>query len=115
MTTVSPPTPVRSGASLSGGKLPRWAPAAVAVLAVGLALLLNVTTDVSGRAGTLLVAVLLFIVLQSAWSFRSEGRRHAVDRFATTLVYSESGEGNDHMHAIDLDGITAYVAITRIQ
>ncbi len=34
---------------------------------------------------------------------------------ATSLVFSEHVEGNDHMHAIDLDGITAYVAITRIQ
>jgi isoleucyl-tRNA synthetase len=34
---------------------------------------------------------------------------------ATTLVVRENGESDDHMHAVDLDGITAYVAITRIQ
>ena len=39
----------------------------------------------------------------------------AEEVLATTLVFSERGEGDDHMHAIDLDGITAYVAITRIQ
>ncbi|MGH7618958.1 MAG: isoleucine--tRNA ligase [Gemmatimonadaceae bacterium] len=33
---------------------------------------------------------------------------------ATSLAHSERGEADDHMHAIDLDGITAYVAITRI-
>ena len=36
---------------------------------------------------------------------------------ATTLEFSERGDGqtDDQTHAIDLDGITAYVAITRIQ
>jgi isoleucyl-tRNA synthetase len=34
---------------------------------------------------------------------------------ATSLVWSEHGEQDEQTHAIDLDGITAYVAITRIQ
>jgi isoleucyl-tRNA synthetase len=34
---------------------------------------------------------------------------------ATSLEWSERGEQVDQAHAIDLDGITAYVAITRIQ
>jgi len=34
---------------------------------------------------------------------------------ATSLVWSERGEQDEQAHAIDLDGITAYVAITRIQ
>ena len=34
---------------------------------------------------------------------------------ATSLEWSERGEQVDRAHAIDLDGITAYVAITRIQ
>jgi hypothetical protein len=34
---------------------------------------------------------------------------------ATTLVFSERGETDDRMQAIDLDGITAHVAINRIQ
>jgi isoleucyl-tRNA synthetase len=39
----------------------------------------------------------------------------AEEVLATTLVFNERGEENDQMHAIDLDGITAFVAITRIQ
>jgi len=74
--------------ALAGGKLPRWAVPAVAVAAVLLAVVLNLTTAVAGVAGTLVVAVLLFVVLQTAWSFRVEGRRHAVDRLATTAVYA---------------------------
>jgi len=35
---------------------------------------------------------------------------------ATELVFVEQGAGeSQHMHAIDLDGITAFVAITRIE
>jgi phosphate transport system permease protein len=60
----------------------------VAVCALALAMLLNVTTSVAGVAGTLIVALLLFLAIQTAWSFRVEGRRHAVDRLATTGVYA---------------------------
>lgn len=74
--------------ALSGRRLPRWAVPAVAVAALALAVLLNVTTSVAGVAGTLVVAVLLFLTLQTGWSFRVEGRRHAVDRLATTGVYA---------------------------
>jgi phosphate transport system permease protein len=74
--------------ALAGGRLPRWGVPAVAVCALALAMLLNVTTSVAGVAGTLIVALLLFLVIQTAWSFRIEGRRHAVDRLATTGVYA---------------------------
>lgn len=74
--------------ALAGGKLPRWAPAAVGIVALALAAVLNLVTFVDGVAGTLVVAALLFGVLQSVWSFVVEGRRHAVDRLATTLVYT---------------------------
>jgi phosphate transport system permease protein len=74
--------------ALTGGKLPRWAPWAVALAAIAVALLLNVTTSVDGVAGTMVVAVILYVVGQTAWSFSVEGRRHAVDRLATTGIYA---------------------------
>jgi len=74
--------------ALAGGKLPRWAAAGAGAAALVLALVLNVVTFVDGIAGTLVVAALLFAVIQSAWSFAVEGRRHAVDRLATTLIYT---------------------------
>lgn len=74
--------------ALTGGKLPRWAPLACVAAAVALAVLLAATTAVSGRAGTFLVGCLLFVAIQTGASFRVEGRRHAVDRLATTLVYT---------------------------
>ncbi len=74
--------------TLTGGKLPRWAPYAAAAAALLLAWLANAFTSVDGVAGTLIVAALLYLVLQTGWSFAVEGRRHAIDRLATTLVYT---------------------------
>lgn len=74
--------------SLSGGSLPRWATPALIAIAVALALVLNATTGVSGWFGTTIVGGLILVTIQSVWSFSVEGRRHAVDRLATTLVYS---------------------------
>ena len=76
------------GSALTGGRLPRWGFRLVAVGATALALLLNLATPVAGVAGTLIVAILLFLALQTLWSFRVEGRRHAVDRLATSAVYA---------------------------
>ena len=81
-------TPTAEHSKLTGGTLPRWAPLAVAVAAVAVAIVLALTTAVSGRAGTFLVAVVLYAVFQTGWSFAVEGRRHAVDRLATTVIYS---------------------------
>ena len=74
--------------ALTGGRLPRWAVPAVAVGSVLAALVLNVTTSVAGIAGTLIVAVLIFVAAQTGWSFAVEGRRHSVDRLATTAIYA---------------------------
>ena len=82
------PTGAQLHAALAGGKLPRWAVPTVAAAALVLAVVLNLTTPVAGVAGTLIVAVLIFLVAQTAWSFRVEGRRHAVDRLATTGIYA---------------------------
>ena len=74
--------------SLTGGQLPRWATSVLLAIAVALSLVLNVTTGLAGWFGTTLVVGLIFLLFQSTWSFRVEGRRHAVDRLATTLVYT---------------------------
>ncbi len=73
---------------LKGKRLPRWAPWAVAGGAVVLALVLALVGAISGIPLIAVVAGLLFVVGETAWSFRVEGRRHATDRFATTIVYT---------------------------
>lgn len=74
--------------TLKGNSLPKWAPIANIIISAGLAFALEKTTGVSGVAGTSLLAVVLFLTIQTAWSFAVEGRRHAVDRMATTLIYA---------------------------
>jgi phosphate transport system permease protein len=68
------------------GTLPRWATPAAALLAVGIALLLNVLTPVAGRAGTGLVAAAAFVAVVLATSYAVEGRRKAADRVGRLLV-----------------------------
>jgi phosphate transport system permease protein len=73
---------------LKGHRLPGYAPIVTGVAAGVAAFGLNLITPVSGVAGTTTVAVVLFLVGHTAWSFTVEGRRHAVDRLATTLIYT---------------------------
>ncbi|MFI0433083.1 MAG: phosphate ABC transporter permease PstA [Candidatus Nanopelagicales bacterium] len=73
---------------LTGKTLPRLSPLYTAAAAVAVAVVLNLTTGVAGVAGTAVVAALCFLVGQTGWSFAVEGRRHAVDRLASTLIYT---------------------------
>lgn len=73
---------------LAGRRLPKWAPYGVAGAAIVFSLILLVAGVVDGLAPAAVIAGLLFLFGQAAWSFRVEGRRHATDRFATTLIYS---------------------------
>ena len=88
MATSTTLEPVAAHDSLAGGSLPRWATPTVLAVAIAAAIALNFTTGLAGYFGTCLVAGLIFLTVQSIWSFSVEGRRHAVDRLATTLVYS---------------------------
>jgi phosphate transport system permease protein len=76
-----------TGPSLRGHRLPRFAEFGLLVAAVLITLLLWATTGFAGRAGFVVFAVLLFGVVQTAVSFGVEGRRQAVDRLFTTLVW----------------------------
>lgn len=95
MTTLAPsPTPVRAASahtSLTSGRLPRWAPWALLVLA--LAVSAAVFLLVSAAAGTefpltgwLVVGAVLYLVLIYVLSRIVEGARRAFDRFVTGVV-----------------------------
>lgn len=73
---------------LVGRRLPRWALLAVGGTALVIAILMALTGLIEGIPLTLLWTVIIFVIVQSVWSFRVEGRRHAVDRFMTTGVYA---------------------------
>ena len=68
-------------------RLPRWAAILVAVVALGVAGLLTLVLGWNPVAG-LVLAVVLFLVGLPAWSALLEGRRTAVDRLATALVWT---------------------------
>ena len=91
--TMTAPEPTRSpdersiSEALTGKKMPRWAPIVTAVLAIAVSYGISLFGSVFGLAWFVLAAI-LFLVGQTGWSFAVEGRRHAVDRLATTLIYT---------------------------
>ena len=90
--TLMTERPARGGpparGRLSARVLPRWAPGASAgaALVAGLASWATGITVV-GLAPSV-IAVIVFFVVYVAWTLSVEGRRHAVDRLATSVVYA---------------------------
>jgi len=72
---------------IASPRLPRWAPALVAVMALALAGLPAILKG-WGLAPWLFVALAAFLVAMPLWSRLVEGRRAAVDRFVTALVWA---------------------------
>lgn len=72
---------------LRGTRLPRWVAPAIAAAAVTVTLLLFAATPLRGNAGFAVVAALLYLATSCAVSIAVEGRRQAVDRLFTFLVY----------------------------
>jgi len=71
---------------LARPRLPRWAPAVVAVGAIAVAGLLALLLG-WGPVATLIVAGVLYVVVLPAWSRLLEGSRAAADRLMTNLVW----------------------------
>lgn len=81
---------VRSRLPLTHPRLPRWAPALVALLAAVAAGLVVLSLG-WGPASWALVAVGLFLVALPLWSRSVEGGRAAKDRLVTALVWTAFG------------------------
>lgn len=73
---------------LTGNRLPRWAPWVIAAGAIILGLLVQVTGITVVGLAPGFVAAFAFLLVQTATSWTVEGRRHATDRLATTLIYT---------------------------
>ncbi|HTY72481.1 MAG TPA: phosphate ABC transporter permease PstA [Actinomycetes bacterium] len=86
--TQSPTGHPDSDLRLSGQRLPRWAVPATAAGSVVLTLAVFALTPLQGRADFLVAVGIVFLLGQTAASFLVEGRRHAVDRLATNVVYT---------------------------
>ena len=72
---------------ISSPRLPRWAPGLVAVMALAVAGLPAILAGLERRASGCSVAVVVFLVACPLWSRVVEGRRAAVDRLVTSLVW----------------------------
>jgi phosphate transport system permease protein len=72
--------------SIRQATLPLWAVAATVVGAILLTLLLFATTGFAGRADFVVVAVLLIVIALGITSWVVEGKRRAIDRFATNAA-----------------------------
>ncbi|WP_037608486.1 phosphate ABC transporter permease PstA [Streptacidiphilus rugosus] len=72
---------------LTERRLPRWMPAANAALAALLAVAIGAGFDLSSKAQWGLIAAILFIGIQYVASTVVEGRRHAKNTLATSLVW----------------------------
>jgi phosphate transport system permease protein len=91
MTTTTPLEPdLAVSVGLAQPRLPRWASMLVAVVALGIAGLLTLLLGWSPIAGAVLAGV-LFVIGLPLWSALLEGRRTAVDRLATCLVWAAFG------------------------
>ncbi len=87
-TTTRPPQP-RSGrdVDLRRPRLPRWAPGLVALGAAAAAVLVALLAGL-GPLTTALLAGVVFLVLLPSWAVAVEGRRSAVDRLMTGLIWA---------------------------
>ncbi|MPY54793.1 phosphate ABC transporter permease PstA [Streptomyces acidicola] len=81
-TVVSDRSPVFSSA-----RLPRWAPAVIAVASVVLSIGISLAAGWESRVQWGLIAALLFVIGTYAVTARIEGPRQAKDRVATSLVW----------------------------
>jgi phosphate transport system permease protein len=81
---------VREGLSsqLAMRTLPRLGTLYSAIIGAALTAAFVLVTPAGGIAGSLVIWYLMFMLVQTVWSFRVEGRRFAVDRLATTLIWT---------------------------
>jgi phosphate transport system permease protein len=87
MTTTDAPPESRASLPLTAPRLPVWAPALVGVVAFGAAGLLALLAGWGITALAALTAA-IFIVALPLWAASVEGRRGAVDRLMTALVWT---------------------------
>ncbi|KWT62764.1 phosphate ABC transporter permease [Streptomyces albus subsp. albus] len=89
--TVTPPRRVADSAPLpvplKQPRLPRWAPAALALAAVAVGCGIGLAAGLESRIQWGLIAALLFILGTYALAGAVEGTRQAKDRLATSLVW----------------------------
>jgi phosphate transport system permease protein len=86
--TVSDRTPLpQLNKRLTAARLPRWAPAGLAVLSIALGCGIGAGAGLASQIQWGLISALLFVVLSFGLSAKVEGVRQAKDRLATSLIW----------------------------
>ncbi|MBB0244974.1 phosphate ABC transporter permease PstA [Streptomyces alkaliphilus] len=81
--------PVTAGpTALRRPRLPRWAPAGVALGSIAIGVLIGLLGNLESRVQWGLIAALVFVAATFVLTSAVEGRRQAVDRLAASLVWS---------------------------
>ncbi|MEV8327452.1 phosphate ABC transporter permease PstA [Kitasatospora sp. NPDC056731] len=73
--------------SLTANRLPKWAPAAVAVGSIALGCGIGAVGGLESHLQWGLISAVLFLLISYGVSAQVEGRRQAKDRFATSVVW----------------------------
>ncbi|GGR60332.1 MULTISPECIES: phosphate ABC transporter permease PstA [Streptomyces] len=77
----------KRGGSLSGARLPKWSPWAIAAGSVAVAVGIGLGAGLGSEVQWGLIAAILFVLGTYGVAARVEGRRQAKDRVATSLVW----------------------------
>ncbi|MEU7556697.1 phosphate ABC transporter permease PstA [Streptomyces eurythermus] len=77
----------KRGGSLSGARLPKWSPWAIAAGSVAVAVGIGLGAGLGSKVQWGLIAAILFVLGTYGVAARVEGRRQAKDRVATSLVW----------------------------
>ncbi|NGN66271.1 phosphate ABC transporter permease PstA [Streptomyces sp. A7024] len=86
-TTTLPATEQTDALGIHQPRLPKWAPAGIALGAAAVGVGIGTVAGLSSRIQWGLIAALLFVLASYAISATVEGKRQAKDRFATSMVW----------------------------
>jgi len=86
--TATAPDAVDAAPSLNARRLPLWWPLVGLLLAIVVDIIVKTTGVITGTLSLIILALTIFIVASTGWSMAVEGRRHAVDRTSTIVLWS---------------------------
>ncbi len=86
-TTASRPPLPQLNRRLTTARLPKWAPAGVAVLSIALGCAIGAGFGLASHLQWGLIAAILFVAISYGLSVKVEGARQAKDRLATSVVW----------------------------
>ncbi|MET8098906.1 phosphate ABC transporter permease PstA [Streptomyces sp. NPDC005236] len=81
------PATRKHASTLRGGRLPKWAPWAIAAGSIAVGAVVSLAAGLDSKIQWGLIAAIVFLLGTYVFATRVEGRRQAKDRIATSLVW----------------------------